>query len=142
MAIKTKSIAEVTAKWNTRAAAAAPDYQKGIQAPAEDWGTNTKAAETAYEAGVQGSIARKAFGRGVTKAGTEKWQRKSQAVGPARYGQGVSAGQQDYQSEFGPYLDVIGRVALPPRGMRGDPNNLERVRVIANALHTQKTGAA
>ena len=140
MAIKTKPITEVTQKWAQRASAAAPEYQKGIQAPSEDWSSQTKASETAYEAGIQDSISRKAFGKGVTKAGTEKWQRKSQAVGPARYGTGVSAGQQDFSAEFGPYLDAIGRVSLPPRGRRGDPNNLERVRVIANALHTQKTG--
>jgi hypothetical protein len=140
MAIKTKSIADVAIKWTQRASAAAPDYNKGIAAPSKDWATETKAAEGAYQAGVQDAISRSAFGKGVSKAGSEKWSRKALAVGPARYGQGVTAAQQDYTADFGPYLDALGRIVLPPRGKRGDPANIERVRTIATALHSQKTG--
>jgi len=140
MAIKTKPIADVAAKWASRASAASPDYQKGIQAPSKDWATEAKAAEAAYQAGVQDSISRGAFGKGVSRAGSEKWSRKAIAVGPARYGPGVTAAQPDYTSDFGPYLDALGRIALPTRGKRGDPANIERVRTIATALHSQKTG--
>lgn len=142
MAITTKSVADVSAKWANRASAAAPDYQKGIAAPTKDWATATKSAEPAYQAGVQDAVGRGAYGKGVAKAGTEKWQRKAQAVGPARYGQGVTAGTQDYTAAEGPYLDALGRIALPTRGKRGDPANIERVRTIATALHSQKTGTA
>jgi len=142
MGIKTKSIADVSVKWAARAAAAAPEYQKGVQTPGADWGSETRAAETAYNAGVQDAVGRGAFGKGVAKAGTEKWQRKAMAVGPARFGQGVTAAQPDFQADFGPYLDAIGRVSLPARGRRGDPANIERVRSIAQALHSQKTGGA
>lgn len=140
MAIKTKPIADVAQKWSNRASAAAPDYQKGITAPGKDWATETKASEQAYGAGVQDAIGRNAFGKGVSRAGSEKWQRKSLAVGPARYGQGVQAATQDFSADFGPYLDAMGRISLPPRGKRGDPANIERVRTIATALHSQKTG--
>jgi hypothetical protein len=140
MAIKTKSIADVSTKWANRASAAAPDYQKGIAAPGKDWSNEAKQAESAYNAGVQDAIGRSAFGKGVAKAGTEKWQRKALAVGPARYGQGVTAGTPDYNAAEGPYLDALGRIQLPTRGKRGDPANIERVRTIATALHSQKTG--
>jgi len=138
--IKTKPIADVAAKWAQRASNAAPDYQKGIQAPSKDWGTEAKAAEPAYQAGVQDAMSRGAFGKGVSKAGTEKWQRKALAVGPSRYGPGVTAATSDFTADFGPYLDALGRIALPARGKRGDPANIERVRTIATALHSQKTG--
>jgi hypothetical protein len=138
--IKTKPIADVATKWAQRASAASPDYQKGIQAPSKDWGSEAKAAEPAYQAGVQDAISRGAFGKGVTKAGSEKWQRKALAVGPARYGPGVSAATADFTADFGPFLDALGRISLPPRGKRGDPANIERVRTIATALHSQKTG--
>jgi hypothetical protein len=138
--IKTKPIADVATKWASRASAASPDYQKGIQAPSKDWATEAKAAEPAYQAGVQDAVSRGAFGKGVTKAGSEKWSRKALAVGPARYGPGVSAATADFTADFGPYLDALGRISLPTRGKRGDPANIERVRTIATALHSQKTG--
>jgi hypothetical protein len=140
MAIKTKPIADVATKWASRASAAAPEYQKGLQSPSKDWATEAKAAEPAYQAGVQDAISRNAFGKGVSRAGSEKWSRKALAVGPGRYGQGVTAGTQDYTTDFGPYLDALGRISLPTRGKRGDPANIERVRTIATALHSQKTG--
>ena len=71
MAITTKSVADVSAKWASRASAAAPDYQKGIQAPTKDWATAAKAAEPAYQAGVQDAMSRSAYGKGVAKAGSE-----------------------------------------------------------------------
>jgi hypothetical protein len=142
MAIKTKSIADVATKWASRASAASPDYQRGIQAPSKDWGSEAKAAEPAYQAGVQDAMSRGAFGKGVSRAGTEKWQRKSLAVGPSRYGPGVTAATSDFTADFGPYLDALGRISLPARGKRGDPANIERVRTIATALHSQKTGQA
>ncbi len=142
MPIKLKSIQDIATKWSKRAAAAAPEYQAGIQSPKADWATETKNSEGAYQAGVQDSIARGAFGKGVQSAGTEKWSRKSLAVGPARYGTGVNAAQSDYATQFQPYADALQRVTLPPRGRRGDPSNVERVRQIATALHSQKTGSA
>ena len=142
MDIKLKSIGDIAAKWVRRASAAGPDYEAGIRAPRQDWATEAKNAEGAFEAGIQDAIGRKAFGKGVSQAGTEKWSRKALAVGPVRYGPGVTAAQPDFQSEFAPYRDALERVALPARGRRGDPANIERVRTIATALHSLKTGAS
>lgn len=142
MGITLKPITDIAAKWNRRASAAGPDYEAGIRAPKTDWANATKAAESAFEAGIQNAVSRKAFGKGVAEAGSEKWSRKALAVGPSRFGPGLTAGLSDYQSGFTPYRDVLERISLPPRGMRGDPANIERVRAIATALHTQKTGGA
>lgn len=140
MGIKLKPIADIATKFVRRASAAGPDYEAGIRAPKADWATEAKAAEAAFEAGIQDAVSRKAFGKGVSKAGSEKWSRKALAVGPARFGPGVAAALQDYTTEFSPYRDALERVALPARGRRGDPANIERVRTIATALHSQKTG--
>ena len=142
MAIKLKPIADIATKWVRRASAAGPDWESGIRAPKEDWGTATRNAEPAFEAGVQNAVSRKAFGKGVTKAGSEKWSRKALAVGPARYAPGINAGQTDFSTEFAPFRDALERVVLPARGMRGDPANVERVRTIATALHSQKVGGS
>jgi len=135
-------MSEIATKWVRRAGASGPDYEAGVRNPKEDWASETKNAEGAYEAGVQDSIGRKAFGKGVSAAGTEKWQRKTLAVGPARYSPGVAAGEGDFSAGFGPYRDAIERVVLPTRGRRGDPANIERVRAIADALHGMKIGSA
>lgn len=142
MALKLKSISEITSKWMRRAAASGPDYEAGLRSPKTDWASETKAAEGAFEAGIQDAISRKAFGKGVNDAGTEKWQRKALAVGPARYPSGVAAAEGDFNSGFGPYRDAIERIVLPTRGRRGDPANIERVRAIADALHRQKVGVS
>lgn len=142
MALKMKAITDIASKWVRRASAASPEYEAGVRSPKEDWMAETVAAEPAFEAGISDAIGRKAFGKGVREAGTEKWQRKTLAVGPARFGPGVSAAQSDFAAGFGPYRDAIERIVLPVRGRRGDPANIERVRVLADALHSQKVGAA
>lgn len=141
-ALKLKAMSEIADKWRRRAGAASADYEAGIKSPKEDWASETIAAESAYEAGVTDAIGRKAFGKGVREAGSEKWSRKALAVGPARYTQGVSISEPDYSAGFGPYRDAIERIVLPARGRRGDPANIERVRAIADALHGQKVGRA
>lgn len=140
MALTLKPIADIASKWARRAGAAAPDYESGIRSPKRDWATAARDADSAWQAGVQDAVGRGAFARGVTKAGSDKWSRKALAVGPGRYPQGVTAGQTDYQNEFGPFRDAIERISLPSRGRRGDPANLERVRAIADALHQMKAG--
>ena len=140
MALTIKPVADIQKKYAQRAQAAAPDYQAGVQNPKADWATNAKAAEPAYQAGVQDAISRGAYGKGVNKAGTQKQQQKAATLGAQRYGPGVAAGAGDYATGVGPYLDTLQRIALPQRGRRGDPANVERVRTIANALHAQKTG--
>lgn len=141
MAIAVKPVAEIAEKWRRRAGAAGPDYEKGVSAPAKDFATNAAAAEPAYEAGVQDAISRKAFGRGVKKAGTGKWQDKAKTLGVARYPTGVAAGQTAFATGFAPMAEAIGRQVLPVRGRAGDPSNIERVRQIADALHKVKISA-
>jgi len=140
VAIKLKAISDITTKWSRRAGAAGPDYQAGVASPKASWAGNAQAAEAAYEAGVQGAIGRKGFGKGVREAGDEKWSRKTLAVGPARYGAGVTAGVTDFSTGFGPYRDALERISLPTKGAKGDPGNVARVSAIADALHSMKVG--
>ena len=60
--------------------------------------------------------------------------------GPARFAQGVQIAQPAYQEGVAKYLQVISATALPPRGPKGDPRNLQRVSVLATALRKAKTG--
>lgn len=116
----------------------ASEYVAGVTDPLNDWKTNTAAAVGNYNLGIQASLANKSFDKGVAKASTEKWKDKAIKKGGARYGPGVTEGVPDYQAGFAPYQSVIAGTTLPPRYPKGDPRNIERVRVMAAALRAKK----
>lgn len=136
-----RSTAEIAKKWATVTPGRSAFYKAGVSAPKKDWEAMTKAAEGAYEEGVTGGIARKAFGKGVDKAGTAKWKRKSVDVGAGRWGPGVRVAEADFRSGYDPYRAKILEITLDPRFPRGDPRNYDRVKVIGDALHALKIGA-
>lgn len=133
-----KSLARTAAKWTRVTSAAGPEYKEGVENPAKDWETETKAAEARYEQALAESISDKRFGKGVSNAGTSKWQRNAALLGPERFASGVRHAADNYAKGFSPYRDVIERTNLPDRGPRGDPRNIERVRILAEALHSEK----
>jgi len=132
--------ANSSARWVRRASASTQDYAEGISTPRADWAAATIAAAGAQAAGVQAAIAAKAFEKGVQGAGTGKWARKAAGIGATRFGPGVAEAEGDYAKGVAPYLAVISNLTLPPRGPKGDPKNLERVRVVSQALRKHKTG--
>lgn len=133
-----KSMDRIVAKWKRVAAASGEEYRVGIENPKADWAAMTKAAEPRYEAGVTGAISRKGFGKGVTKAGTEKWQRMSLAKGPTRWSEGIGLAGDAYAEGFAPYARIIAATTLPARGPKGSPQNIQRVAVIAKALYDER----
>lgn len=135
---KIKSTEEIAAKYGRVTPGRSTDYQAGVQSPKKDWKTETSNAKDAWSQGVQDAIGRGAFDKGVTKAGTSKWQSKAVSVGVPRWGAGVTAGVPDYAAGFGPYQAVIAAVDLPPKGAKGDPRNFDRVVKIGTALHAKK----
>lgn len=133
-----KAIAKIAEKWARVTPQRSADYEAGVRDPIKDWATNTAAANAAYKAGVTEAVAKDRFVKGVQKAGTERWKRKAVEVGPARFSQGVQVAQPDYEKGFAPYRDVIEKTTLPPRFAKGDPRNVDRVRVMAAALAAEK----
>jgi transcription initiation factor TFIIIB Brf1 subunit/transcription initiation factor TFIIB len=61
-----------------------------------------------------------------------KWQR---ATGTS------DAAMEHYKTGYQPYYDIIQKLQLPPR-RKGDPANLERLRVLNEALRREKTKRA
>jgi hypothetical protein len=133
-----KSMDRIVDKWKRVATGAAEEYRVGIENPKADWATETKNAETRYQAGVTSAISRKAFGKGVSKAGTSKWQSMSIAKGPSRWSEGIGLSGEAYREGFEPYARVLSSLSLPERGHKGDPKNIARVTAVANALHNEK----
>jgi len=137
-----RKLEEIVKKWQDVTPTRAPQYEYGVKNPLKDWATNAAAAENAWESGVQDAITNKRFAAGVKKAGTTKWQEMAVKKGARRFSEGVSIAGPAYAAGFGPYRDALEKLALPPRGPKGDPKNLERVRVIADTLHKLKVGKA
>ena len=135
---KIKSASEIAEKWSRVTPGRSTDYAEGVRAPKVDWKSATMAAEDNWSQGVAQAAANKSFSRGVGRVGSEKWQRKALEIGAGRWGPGVSAARDDYESGFAPYQQVIAATALPPRGPKGDPRNIERVTKLAMALHAKK----
>ena len=135
---KVPSIAVVAERWTRRAAAASPDYQKGVETTSKDWASAAVAAASSYKQAVTTAAGAGRFEKGVAKAGTAKWKKNAIEKGPARYAQGVGVAQPEYQSGFAPFLEAISRVDLPPRGPSGSPANYARVQPIGTALNTLK----
>jgi hypothetical protein len=135
-----RDIGSIAKKWSDVTSTKAQYYQAGVQSPKNDWATNTAGAADAYNQGVQAAISRNAFAQGVTRAGTGKWKTNTLNLGVQRWPSGVQNGMTAYQAGFGPYLDVLKGITLPPRGAKGSPQNLNRSAVVANALHMAKVG--
>ncbi|MBA7577503.1 hypothetical protein ES708_19356 [subsurface metagenome] len=133
-----KSIAAIAEKWERVTPLRSQDYLDGVRTTRKDWETETVAAAENYAIGVTQAIAENRFERGVAKVGTEKWRRNSIEKGGTRWGQGVRMAGPEYARGFAPYRDELEAIDLPPRGPRGDPRNIERVRVIAERLHALK----
>ena len=133
--VRTKPIDIVVKKWKDRASVATDDYVYGVQNPKQDWQKATLDASKAWEDGIRAAITEKRFEGGVRAAGTEKWQRGALEKGAARFADGVTKAVDEYSAKMGEVLRVIEGVSLPPRGPRGDPKNIERVKAIADALH-------
>ena len=135
-----KDPSAIAAKWARVTPQRSEDYSQGVKSPTKDWKASTLAAADAQEKGVQQAITEKRFAKGVSAAGTEKWQAKAASKGVDRWGPGVQVAQPDYEKGFAPYAQRIASTTLPPRYPKGDPRNLDRVAVVAKALRSQKVG--
>lgn len=135
---KIKSLARSSEKWARQSQTAQPEYKAGVEQTTKDWAENTAAAADNYAAGVQKAIAEDRFSKGVAAAGTSKWRSNTLTKGPARWSQGIADSRPAYETGFAPYRTVIENTTLPPRGPKGSPQNIERVAVMAAALHKAK----
>jgi hypothetical protein len=136
-----RNISKVGAKWKGNTSRAGDNYASGVNDPKKDWGKETAASEKNYEAGVQAGISRKAFGKGVVKAGTESWKKGAIEKGVTRFPEGVQKSGDNYEQGFAPYHAVIEALSLPPRGPKGSDANFERVKAVGKALHQKKIGS-
>lgn len=133
-----RSVDLIAKKWAEVTPRRADSYAEGIANPRRSWKAGAMAAESSYEEGVRDAISRKAFGKGVAKAGDAKWSRKATVNGIRNWGPGVAEARGDYEAGFAPYRDAIAAVKLSPRYARRDPRNIKRVEDVVKALVAKK----
>jgi len=136
----TKSASKIAEKWARVTSGRTEDYEDGVRNPKKDWEAETKAAETRYEDGIKAAITRKAFGKGVAECGTATQQKKTIEKGIIRWPEGVRVAQDDMRAGMEKVVKVLEATKLPPAYAKGDPRNLERVKVVTQALHQMKVG--
>lgn len=136
--IKTISAADAAKKFAEVTPGRQAYYEAGALAAGADWEKNTGDAAANYKAAVSAGNIDAMFKGGVKKAGAAKYVRKVGAVGAARFSSGIAAGAQDYQTGIEPMLATISAITLPARAPRGSESNIERVRVVAKALHAKR----
>lgn len=137
-----KSASAIAEKWARVTPQRTADYEQGVKNPKRDWEQATLEAADRQAEGVQRAIEENRFEKGVAKAGTAKWQKGATTKGPQRWSQGVQLGADEYEAGFAPFRDVIENTQLPPRFPAGDPRNIERTKVMAEALHRRRVEGA
>lgn len=135
---KIRTLAKITEKYGRVTPAKGRELEAGLKDPKKIWVDEAAAAGEAWRGGVEGAIARDGFTKGVVAAGQAAYIEPALKLGVGRYRSGVEFGTPKYGKKFAPYRDVIEATTLPPRGPVGDPANIERVRVMAAALHEAK----
>lgn len=123
-------------KWATRSAAAGGDYDSGVRNPRRSQSAAAIASEPNYEAGINEAIGRKAYSKGLQKSGDAKWMKGATEKGRARFQQGVSVSETEYQAGFEPFASALRSVTLQPRGPKGQ--NYGRVQQVGDALRQAK----
>jgi len=130
-----KPLNRITDKWGANSALAGDSYREGVQSPRRSWAASAAAADDSRRQGLVEADARNAYVVGVNAAGDAKWKANATVLGPARFRQGVQNAKPVFSAGFSKYHSVLGSLTLPPRGPKGSPENIERVRSIAEALH-------
>ena len=136
--MRIKELGRIAEKWRTVSPGRAQDYVDGASAAGAEWQRAAAAAEAVYKQAVVEAANAGRYGRGVSSAGAEKYVAGIQNKGSARWSAGITASGDAYQQGFAPYHQVLAGLTLPPRGVKGSPQNIQRVALIAQALHKKK----
>lgn len=128
-----KSAQQSAEKYVARASAASGDYVKGAQETTKDQAAAAIAATAIYNQQMQASITAGRYAKGLQKSGKQGWLTGVVETGGARYGEGVSLAASEYATESARFDGARGAASSMPRGIKGSPQNLQRVAAVVAA---------
>lgn len=135
-----KSASQSAEKYASRSSAAAGDFVSGAQSTTKDQAAAAIAAAAIYGQATQASIADGRYQKGLQKSGKAGWLKGITDKGGNRYAEGVSQAAGDYATESARFDSARGAAASLPRGIKGSPQNLQRVAAVVAAQIKVKTG--
>lgn len=141
MAIPVKGGAEAAKRFVQRAQAATGEYTSGVKNAGPRWQAAAEASKDNFAAGVQQAIAQDRYAKGVRDAGSARYQERAEKIGSLRFGQGVATAENEWLRNTQPFLQSMAGLDLPPRGPKGSPQNLDRVRVVTESNRRLSTGS-
>ena len=103
-----KTPEQIAEKYGRRVAGAGQDYASGVQSPSRDWASATAAAEPRWKASLQEAMSSGAFARGVSAAGSAKWQERAATVGAQRYVAAAPEAAARYAAVAGKVMQAAG----------------------------------
>lgn len=139
--MKMPSARDIAQKFVRVTSTRASDYEAGVKNPVEDWEKETADSEDRFEAGIKAAITRKAFGKGVRKCGTAKQIKQTLLKGVPIWPERIVLSEDAMAEGMEPVVKTLEGVTLPQKYPKGDPRNIERVKVGNIALHRMKTGS-
>ena len=111
-------------------------YTEGVQG-AQNVIQKSIDAEQRYRDGLNASFARNARVQGLGRTNDAEWKQRAVNKGSRNISVGMQEGKSKQASAIAKVINLIRSVSLPER--TSDPSqNIERVRVMALALHAQK----
>lgn len=128
-------------KYATRASAASGDYVDGARTTTKDQAQAAIAAAEIHKAATLAALNEGRYAKGLQKSGKQKWLNGVTNKGGNRYGEGVSQAAPTYATESARFDGARGAAGSLPRGIKGSPQNLQRVTAVVNALIAAKKSA-
>lgn len=138
--MKTASVSVL--KWQTRTSAASSDYVEGARTTDKDQAQKAIAAKEIYKQSLQDSFSKDSYAKGLQKSGKAGWIAGVEQKGQQNYLTGVSAdtARSRYATESSKYDAARNAASTMPRGVKGSPQNLNRVATVVSALRAVKVG--
>lgn len=129
-----KPLDRVARKWIERASVAGGEYEAGVRQPRRAWDQASVEAADIWAQEVTRAAQEGRYEAGVQAAGAGKWAQRAAQLGPGRFAEGVRVAEPEYRSRWGVIRSAIEGTALPPRGPKGSPAQVERFRIMRDAL--------
>ena len=133
-----KSASQVAEKYATRAAAASGYYVQGAQSTSKDQAAAAIASKAIYAQATQQAITEGRYEKGLQRSGKTKWLKGVTEKGGNRFGEGVSQAAGDYATRSAAFDTARAAASSLPRGIKGSPQNIQRVTTVVNALVAAK----
>lgn len=138
-----KTAQQAGPKWSQNTSGAGQAYHDGATGTTKDQSGAAIAAKAVWQAALTAAFGKDSYAKGLAKSGKQGWLDGVVQKGVAAFTNGVTAAKSvsKYVTNSGKYDNARQQASGSPRGPKGSPQNLQRVTLVANALHALKSGS-